>query len=146
MPCQSIQHLINEWPRIVILSGSSIQLSVISSDLPSSYSSCRNQLIPFIFDPCHPTLLGKHMTRAYPSVVVYAYIMLAFSHLRTSFFTTCFIIGFNILWCSIEVLAFSSMRIFCIQIVATPSPVRFGWRIRTETWGCSFNSFYLCYY
>ena len=45
-----------------------------------------------------------------------AYINPAFSHLRTSFFTTSFIIGFNLLYCSIEVLAFSSIRILCIQI------------------------------
>ena len=40
----------------------------------------------------------------------------AFSHFSTSFFTTSFMTGFNILLCSIKVSAFSSNRILCIQI------------------------------
>ena len=40
----------------------------------------------------------------------------ALSHLRTSFLTTSFITGFNLLWCSIEGFALSTIRILCMQI------------------------------
>ena len=45
-----------------------------------------------------------------------AYINPAFSYLRTSFFTASFITGLSLLWCSIEVLEFSSMMILCIKM------------------------------
>ena len=45
-----------------------------------------------------------------------AYMNPTFNHLRTFYLTTSFIIGFNLLWCSTKVLAFSTMRILCTQI------------------------------
>ena len=38
--CQPVQHLINKRQRIMILSGGSVQFSVINPYPPSYYSSC----------------------------------------------------------------------------------------------------------
>ena len=40
----------------------------------------------------------------------------AFSYFSTSFLKTSFIIGFNLICCSIEVLAIFSKRILCMQM------------------------------
>ena len=41
---------------------------------------------------------------------------LTLSHLRTSFLTTAFITRFTLLWCSMEVFAFSSISLLCMHI------------------------------
>ena len=59
----------------------------------------------------NPPFFGTTCTGLTQGLSKIAYMKPAFSHFSTSFIT-----GFSLLWCSIEVLTFSSNRILCIQI------------------------------
>ena len=60
-----------------------------------------------------PPFLGTHCTGLTHELSEIGYMIPASSHLRISFFTTSFMIGFNLLCCSTEGLLPSSMRILC---------------------------------
>ena len=66
---QPIQHLINGRQGKMIISGCSIQLSVVNTHPPSCHSFCRNKFILFISDHIESTFLGNHMHWAYPRTI-----------------------------------------------------------------------------
>ena len=55
---QSLEHLINEGEREMILPGGGVEFSVIDTHRPSSDSALRNQLIVLVLHNYHFSLLG----------------------------------------------------------------------------------------
>lgn len=100
---KSIKHLINKRKRKVIFPSSFIQITVINTNTASCHNPGGYKLIFFILNHNHSTFLGHYLYKAFTyRLSKIAYISHAFKSLRTSFFTTFFMVGLNLLWCSTE--------------------------------------------
>ena len=66
---EAIQHLINEWKWVVILTGSLVETPVINADSPSILNSSCYELSMLILHCSDSRLLGHHLYWAYPFTV-----------------------------------------------------------------------------
>lgn len=107
--------IVNEWKEKMVISSSIVEFAIVNANSSTRNYARRNELFIVIWNQSDFSFLRHYLYLINHWPLDMRYMSPASKSFKTSFFTTAFIVRFNLCWCSTKGLYSSSIIISCIQ-------------------------------